>query len=522
MSAVTEISRSVAIVGRPNVGKSRLFNRLVGRRVSIVHDMPGVTRDLITEQVADGNYLLMDTGGIGLFTALTPKVIADAVEEQVGFAINAAKVVLLVVDIHEGCAPLDLEIAQNLRRFGKKVILVANKADNESRAANQADFFGMNLGPAVIVSAEHGLGIDFLVMKIKEALGPKIEEEEEISSEPKRIRLCLVGRPNVGKSSLGNRLLKSDRLIVSEVAGTTRDPIKARLDYEAEDGSTWRFELVDTAGRRAQTRHDALDFFSELRSDEALATADVVYLILEAQTGVTRMDKQLAGKIAKAGAGLVVVVNKWDLALKEFREKDGGVDGYDSEQNFRKAYLKALRRELFFLPESPILFTSAIENLNIQEMLAAGKGVYERMSGTIPTAQLNKVLHGLMERQPPRMVSGRRFKCYYAVQVHAHPLKIRLFCNSKERVETNYERYLVSSLYENFELDGVPILLEFVGKPKDPERQFFLGQQSSVVGAGIQKAVSPKKKSTGKTASPRKGNTPRGKGKSGGARGRRK
>ncbi len=525
MSAVTEISRSVAIVGRPNVGKSRLFNRLVGRRVSIVHDMPGVTRDLITEQVADGNYLLMDTGGIGLFTALTPKVIADAVEEQVGFAINAAKVVLLVVDIHEGCAPLDLEIAQKLRRFGKKVILVANKADNENRAANQADFFGMNLGPAVIVSAEHGLGIDFLVMKIKEALGPEPEvAAEEISSGPKPIRLCLVGRPNVGKSSLGNRLLKSDRLIVSEVAGTTRDPIKARLDYEAEDGSTWHFELVDTAGRRAQTRHDALDFFSELRSDEALATADVVYLILEAQTGVTRMDKQLAGKIAKAGAGLVVVVNKWDLALQEFREKDGGVDGYDSEQDFRKAYLKALRRALFFLPESPILFTSAIENLNIQEMLAAGKGVYERMSGTIPTAQLNKVLHSLMERQPPRMVSGRRFKCYYAVQVHARPLKIRLFCNSKERVETNYERYLISGLYESFELEGVPVLLEFLGKPKDPERQFFLGQQSSVVGAGIQKAVPPKKKSAGKTFEPRKGNAPRGKGKSKGTggRGRRK
>ncbi|MDR2981592.1 MAG: ribosome biogenesis GTPase Der [Puniceicoccales bacterium] len=518
MSAVTEIPRSVAIVGRPNVGKSRLFNRLVGRRVSIVHDMPGVTRDLITEQVRDGNYLLMDTGGIGLFTALTPKVIADAVEEQVGFAINAAGVILLVVDINEGCTPLDLEIAQRLRRFGKKVILVANKADNEARAANHADFFGMNLGSPIVISAEHGIGIDFLVAKIKADLGPE-PEVETASPASSRIRLCLAGRPNVGKSSIGNRLLKADRLIVSEVAGTTRDPVRTQLDYTNADGDVWNFELIDTAGRRAQTRHDALDFFSELRSNEALSSADIVYLVLDAQSGVTRLDKQLAGKISEAGSGLVVVVNKWDLALKQFREKDGGIDGFESESEFRKTYYKAVNRELFFLPKSPVLFMSALENIKVADLLAAGHGVYERMNGFIPTAQINKVVHDLMERQPPRMVSGRRFKCYYAVQVGNKPLCIRMFCNSKERVSDQYERYLIAGLYEAFDLDGVPVKLEFVGKPKDPERKFFLGQQSETVGSepknkAVRKSAS-KPTASGAKNSPAKSSRPRAKAGSG-------
>ncbi|MDR2512534.1 MAG: ribosome biogenesis GTPase Der [Puniceicoccales bacterium] len=501
MSSSTEISRSVAIVGRPNVGKSRLFNRLVGRRVSIVHDMPGVTRDLIVEEVRDGNYLLMDTGGIGLYTALTPRAIADAVEEQVGFAINAAHVVLLVVDVNEGCTPLDLEIAHRFRHFGKQVILVANKADNEARANNQGDFFGMNLGAPVLVSAEHGKGIPFLIAKIKEHLGPETTPATGSSTgkASQRIRLCLVGRPNVGKSSIGNKLLNAERLIVSEIAGTTRDPVRTRLDYAASDGTSWPFELIDTAGRRAATHQDALDFFSELRSDNALTSADVVFLVLEAESGVTRMDKQLAGKIATAGTGLVVVVNKWDIALRRFSREGDGVQGYANESEFRASYLDALRRELFFLPDSPVLFTSATLGLNIEELLAAARDVHGRRTGQLPTAKLNKTLHTLMERQPPRMVSGRRFKCYYAVQTGTKPVRIRLFCNSKERVETAYKRYLLAGLYEAFALAGVPVELEFIGKPKDPERQFFLDQQSPAVGAAPHQPA--RKKTSQKTSS---------------------
>ena len=506
MSTSTEISRSVAIVGRPNVGKSRLFNRLVGRRVSIVHDMPGVTRDLITEEVQNGAYLLMDTGGIGLYTALTPRVIADAVEEQVGFAINAARVVLLVVDINEGCTPLDLEIAHKLRRFGKQVILVANKADNEARANNQGDFFSMNLGTPILISAEHGTGIPFLIAKIKELLGPEDSDNKAttgVDNAERRIRLCLVGRPNVGKSSIGNKLLNADRLIVSEIAGTTRDPVRTRLDFTADDGTIWPFELVDTAGRRASTHQDALDFFSELRSDNALTSADVVFLVLEAESGVTRMDKQLAGKIAAAGAGLVVVVNKWDIALQRFSHEGGGVHGYTGETEFRASYLGALRKELFFLPDSPVLFVSVTLGLNIGELLATAREVHGRRTGQIPTAKLNKTLHALMERQPPRMVSGRRFKCYYAVQVSTKPVRIRLFCNSKERVETAYKRYLLAGLYEEFTLTGVPVELEFIGKPKDPARQFFLDQQSPAVGVAPRQPKLSKARLKAQKKSPR-------------------
>lgn len=472
----TEITRSVAILGRPNVGKSRLFNRLLGRRLSIVHDMPGVTRDLITAQVADGNYLLMDTGGIGLYTAHTPAVIANAVEEQVAFAINAAKIILHVVDINEGCTPLDHEIAHRLRRFGKHVILVANKTDNDARAANQGDFFALNLGTPLLVSAEHNIGILELVQKIKAALGPDIPPvpPEGPATQSETIRLCLLGRPNVGKSSIGNKLLNAPRLIVSEIAGTTRDPVRAPLQHTTPDGHTHTFELVDTAGQRAATHQDALDYYAGLRTDEALATAHIACLVLDTLEGVTRMDKQLAGKIAQAGAGLIIIVNKWDLALEKFTRKGGGLDGYKDEAEFRDAYLKALHRELFFLPHSPVLFTSATQQLNITEMLTAAATVHARMTRPLPTGPLNKTIHALMERQPPRMVSGRRFKCYYAVQVGAKPVRIRLFCNSEERIEPQYKRYLMEGLYKAFDLDGVPLALELVGKPRDPQRQFFL------------------------------------------------
>ncbi|MDR1497437.1 MAG: ribosome biogenesis GTPase Der [Puniceicoccales bacterium] len=505
MPVSSEIPRCVAIVGRPNVGKSRLFNRLVGKRISIVHDSPGVTRDLITEHVTDGDYLLMDTGGIGLFTTLTPKVIAEAVEEQVGFAINAAGVVLLVVDVNEGCVPLDLEIAAKLRRFGKKVLLVANKADNAARAANQADFFSLNLNDPILVSAEHGTGVPFLIEKIKTALGAEsaaVATLPDAQPETERTRICLLGRPNVGKSSIGNKLLNSPRLIVSEVAGTTREPVRVLLDHTNADGSVWHFELVDTAGRRAAMRQDSLDFYSTLRSDALLAATDVVLLVIDALIGVTRIDKQLAGKILEVGAGLVVVVNKWDLALQRFSKKDEGIDGYENEPAFRREYSEVLRRELFFLPDSPVIFTSAHSGLNIEELLVTARAVYKCQRKEIPTARLNKVLQTLMERQPPRMVSGRRLKCYYAVQVSFKPLLIRMFCNSKERVESAYERYLAAGLRTALDVRGVPLALEFVGKPKDPERQFFLEQQLPTTNAHA-RTPSKKAKPTNTKSGPR-------------------
>lgn len=485
MAKQNEIPRSVAVVGRPNVGKSRLFNRLVGRRVSIVHDMPGVTRDLIAERVPVDDYLLMDTGGIGLFTEeATPKVIAAAVEEQVSFAIQAAELILFVTDVSQGCTPLDHEVAARLRSFGKKTLLVVNKVDNEERRMEQGEFFALGFGTPILISAEHNLGVEFLKRRILEEIGLPEESEEAAGNAAAGmdtpIRICLAGRPNVGKSSLGNALTKSSRLIVSEVAGTTRDPIAQRLDYaDAKTGEKAVFELVDTAGKRAKNKFDTLEYFSALRTDEAMRRADVCFLVIDAATGVTRLDKQLAGQIIKMGAGLIVVVNKWDLALKHFRA--GTVHGYESEEEFRRAFAKAVRRELFFLPGSTVLFTSALEGLRVETMLREALALYRRMNVQIPTGRLNRVIHDVMEANPPKMVSGRRFKCYYAVQTGNKPLRVRLFCNSEEKIEETYERFLLSKFYAAFELGGVPVKFDFVGKPKQ-ERSFFMAQQSETVG----------------------------------------
>lgn len=472
------IPRSVAIVGRPNVGKSRLFNRLVGRRISIVHDMPGVTRDLITERVAGDDYLLMDTGGIGLFTEeSTPKVIADAVEEQVNFAINAAECVVMVTDITQGCTPLDLEVAAALRKFNKRVVLVVNKVDNDDRKMEQGEFFKLGFGTPILISAEHNLGLEFLRQEILKVIGMPEDDEEIIDEdgnviekpkapkEPQPIRICLAGKPNVGKSSLGNCLLKEERLIVSDVAGTTRDPIKKRLNWTDKGGNEHFFELVDTAGKRAKNKFDTLEYFSSLRTDEAMQRADVCFLVIDAVTGVTRLDKQLAGSLIDLGVGLVIVVNKWDLARKHFKGGKSAGD-YENEEEFRRAFVKAINRELFFLPGSRVIFTSATEGYHVEDLLAEAVELNERMNVRLSTGQVNRAIAKAMAMQEPRVVSGRRFKCYYALQTKNKPIRIALYCNSEERLDEAYERYLKAKFYEAFDLGGVPVKFDFVGKPK--------------------------------------------------------
>ena len=457
-------------MGRPNVGKSRLFNRLVGRRISIVHDQPGVTRDLITAEVTEGRYTLMDTGGIGLYKAeLTPKVVAAAVEEQVDFALAAASLVLLIVDASEGCAPLDLEVAAKLRQAGKDVIVVANKADTEERDRQVGEFYALGFGDPLLISAEHGRGVKELTALILKKLGPA--PVEPAAATPHPIRLALAGRPNVGKSSLGNRLLGGSRLIVSEVAGTTRDPVRSRLARAKSDGSKTEFALVDTAGRRTANKRDTLDFFSQIRADEILADTDVVFLVLDAQQGVTRIDKQLAGELALIGCGIVVVVNKWDLAKEAFRAD--ALSGFEDEEEFRAKFRAAVRRELFFLPEPPICFVSAKTGLRADDLLDAAEGVYVRAGATISTGRINRVIQDLMVKRPPRMVSGRRFKCYYVTQVSRRPIRFRMFCNSEERLEEAYQRFLVKGIHDSFELSGVPVFIDVVGKPKQEGRKFF-------------------------------------------------
>jgi GTP-binding protein len=455
-------SRTVALVGRPNVGKSRLFNRLCGRRLSIVHDMPGVTRDLISTEVRD-DYVLLDTGGIGMELEMTPKNIAIAAEEQVEFAIQAASVILFVVDAKSGITSLDEIVAQKLRRYGKRVLLVANKIDLEENDSIADEFVRLGLGEPFRVSAEHGRGETDLNEAIDEALGPKPEDSTADTS--KRISISLVGRPNVGKSSIGNCLLKSTRLIVSDVPGTTRDSVELDLDYQQPGGELLKFRLADTAGLRMKRKVDSpVEYFSTVRTQHALERSDVVFLVIDAMDGVTKQDQALAGDILDAGKALVVVVNKWDLVKEQWEREP--VEGFKTLNKFLESYEKSLRKEMFFLPDPPVLFVSAMTGFQIESMLDVAAKISATLDLQISTGRLNSLIEKLFDERAPKIVGIRRFKVFYAVQTGTRPLRIRFFCNRVERLDPGYRRYLEKAITHEFQLSGCPVRFDLVGKDK--------------------------------------------------------
>ena len=460
-----ETNRSVALVGRPNVGKSRLFNRLARRRVAIVHDEPGVTRDVISA-VVDDDYTLMDTGGIGMELGNTPKILTEATRLQVAFAVDVAALILFVVDAREGLMPQDEIIAAQLRKSGKRVVLVANKAEPDAESQNVShEFLRLGFGAPLEASAEHNRGIGELREAIAAVLGPKPEAAPAADAAP-RVRICLVGKPNVGKSSIGNRLLKSDRLIVSEIPGTT--PLK--------DGGLWRFELIDTAGLRASTKlSTSVEYFSSVRTREAVEESDVAILVLDALGGVTKQDKRVAGEIVNAGKGLVVVVNKWDLAMKKFAGE--ALQGYTDIDDFKRKFLDAVLAELFFLPRCPVVFASAMENLNLGELLRTAHEVYENYARVLSTAKVNRAVREIVDKRPPAFVSGARFKVYYALQVSHAPQTIRLYCNRPLRLDEEYARYLERAFQDAFRLYGVPIRFRLVGKTA-PQRPLFEAEET--------------------------------------------
>ncbi len=454
------VERSVALVGRPNVGKSRIFNRLVRKRVAIVHDQPGVTRDVISADV-DGMTLL-DTGGLGMSAASGTDEIARAVELQVDLAIEAASLIVFVVDGKEGCTPQDETVATMLRRSGKPVLLLVNKIDNEREEANIHDFARLGFGEAVAFSAEHGRGEETLRERIAARLGPASEAAEEMEGE--RVRICFAGRPNVGKSSLANRLLNSDRFIVSDTPGTTRDAVDLNLDYRATDGRVWPFRLYDTAGMRKATKlNSPVEYFSTVRTEDAIKRSDVVYLVLDALGGVSKQDKNLAGMIVRWYRGLVVLVNKWDLALEAIQT--GALEGYENERAFREGYADSVRRELFFHPGSPVLFVSALKGLEMERMLKAGRRIHHLMHRKLPTGRLNRLVIDLAAKRPAAARHGTRFRIYYAVQTGTNPITVRLFCNRAEKLDDPYRRYLEGGIAREFGLEGCPVKFELVSKP---------------------------------------------------------
>jgi GTP-binding protein len=441
----------VAIVGRPNVGKSALFNRLVGRRLAIVHEEEGVTRDRLVAEARwnDRRVEFVDTGGIGrLNRAAAENAMAVATLKQTEVAIEEAAVLLMVTDITAGVTPLDEEVAQRLHRSGRPVLLAVNKTDHERQEVNLSEFnrFGF---PVLPVSALHNRGIRELMNQVLARLPPPGDEPP---ADP--LRVVVVGRPNAGKSSFINRLLGRDRMIVSEVPGTTRDSVE--IPFELPDGAGFRhYRLIDTAGIRPHARsRTAVDAFSLMRVEDAVRRADVAVLLLDAVEGPRRQDKKIVDLILESRKGCVVLVNKWDQARSVSQ----------------KEYGDALFEALPFLRNNPIVFLSALTGYKVRDALTAVDRVAASVSAKLSTGLLNRVLQDAFEAIRPPSAGGRRLKLYYATQTGTRPVRLRAFVNDPTLLTPAYERYLLQALRRAFDLAGAPILFNAVPR-NSPDRE---------------------------------------------------
>ena len=443
--------RVVAIVGRPNVGKSALFNRLVGRRVSIVHEEVGVTRDRVAcEANWNGErFELLDTGGLGHFgkQVSTDQIIAGT-EQQAEIAIADASFIIFAVDITAGVAPLDEEVACILHQSGRTVILAANKSDNPERDETVYDFDRLGF-PVFPVSAIQNRGIDALMEELVSQL-----PHEENPTEKTPLRVAVVGRPNTGKSSYINRLLKSERVIVSDVPGTTRDSVE--IPFTIGSGPTARhYQLIDTAGVQKDTRSkSAVDWFSNLRTDQSIERADVVVMVLDAETGPTTQDKKVAAKIIDAQKGCLLLINKWDLAQDA-----------DDEITQTK-YLPALREALPFMGFAPVLFVSAKSGYNIKRSVEAIDYVAAQTRTEITTGVLNRVIQQAVEKFPPPSAKGKRLKVYYGTQSGTSPIYFKIFVNDPDNARSNWLAYLQNQFRAAFGLEGAPIFIKLVARSR--------------------------------------------------------
>ena len=445
-------NRIVAIVGRPNVGKSALFNRIVGRRISIVHEQVGVTRDRVSAEAEYNGHRfeLIDTGGLGHFDKqVADDVITESTEAQAEIAIADAGLILFVVDITAGLVPHDEEVARLLHRSGRPVLLLANKADNPHREDQIIDFDGLGF-PTFSVSAIQNRGIEPLLASITQKL-PEMKNQ----SVETPLRVAIVGRPNAGKSSYINRLLRSDRVIVSDVPGTTRDSIE--IPFTIGSGPSARhYQLIDTAGVQKDTRsRGAVDWFSNLRTEKSIERADVVVLMIDAEIGPTSRDKKIAAKIIEAERGCLLLVNKWDLS------KD--VD----QEVTQTRYLPALREALPFLNFAPVLFVSAKSGYNMKRTIEAIDYVAAQTRTEITTGVLNRVIQKAVENLPPPITKGRRLKIYYATQSGSNPIYFRIFVNNPDLTRSNWIAYLKNRLRDAFGLEGAPIFLKLVPRTRD-------------------------------------------------------
>lgn len=423
------------------MGKSALFNRIAGKRIAIVHDQPGVTRDRVTAEVEWGGkpFTLVDTGGIGLLRREKANdVIVQAALEQVELAIEAASVIILVVNVQEGIVPLDKEVAQKLHRSRKPVLVAVNKVDTERAEKGVAEFSELGYDAMFPVTAIHGDGMEELmgaaikflpatasvpIAETEEAPAAELEEEKPSTAPgPSPLKLAIVGRPNVGKSSIINALTKSSRVIVSPIPGTTRDAIDVPFEV-VTDGVRQQYVLIDTAGMRKTRRiDDSIEFFSVKRSEDSIARSDIVVLVLDAESGITEQDKKIADRIVENRKACIVVINKWDLfdeSVRQAREEEIArrerkqrSEGQAKEMSTLMEFGKWVQEKLFFLDYAPVIFTSAKSGFHLERLLEAVRYVASQLQQKIPTAILNRTLHDAVERRQPISAAGHRLKFF--------------------------------------------------------------------------------------------------------------
>lgn len=437
----------VAVVGRPNVGKSTFFNRLLGRRDAIVENQPGVTRDRHYGELEWNNhaFAVVDTGG---FVPDSTELFEVAIREQAQIAIDESDVIVFVVDIHDGVTPVDWQIAEMLRRSGKKVIVAVNKCDNEKLDQESVLFYELGLGQPHPISAMNGRRIGDLLDEITEEFPPARLDEEEGEGP---LKIALIGRPNVGKSSITNALLGQERSIVTPIAGTTRDSIDSTLKYHGEE-----IILIDTAGLRKRKRvQESIELFSILRTTRAIERCNVAVVVIDAVEGLERQDMKVIVEAADKRKGLVIAVNKWDLVEKETMTS--------------KRFEDAIHEKLPTFDYIPIIFVSAVAKQRLLKLIDLAKEVEEERNKRIPTSKLNDVILAAIKSTPPPSVNGRDLRINFIQQPQAAPPVFLCYTNHPELVPDNYARYLEGVIRKHFEFKGVPITIVFKAKSKQKE-----------------------------------------------------
>ena len=433
---------TVAIVGRPNVGKSALFNRILRRRVSIVHEESGVTRDRVVAMAGwrGRRFQLVDTGGLGLFDGQSGDMWDELIRQQLTVALESADQIIFVTDCQSGVTPLDEEVARMLRGHPQPVTLALNKADNDQLAAESDELLGLGFEQNIPISCVHNRNIDRLLDMVTASF---IESGEEEAEEP--LKVAIVGRPNVGKSTLTNQLLGEERVIVSEVAGTTRDAIDVPVTLDCH-GHTLPVTLIDTAGiKRKRNLKSSVEFFSLDRAESAIERCDLAILVIDSTTGVTAMDKRICRLVLDAGKAAILLANKWDLAGEDMRQRE---------------LIEDIRHDLSFVSFAPLICICAKSGYNLRHLPVKIAAMHDQMRQRIPTSLLNQVVQDVVARTPPPSAAGGLCRFFYTVYIKGMPPTFRIFVNRAKHLRNSYERFLEKQLRIAFGLSDLPIRIE--------------------------------------------------------------